>query len=97
MPSTIPYIFKQFVEGHRLPERSSLNRDLEKWSKKTGIIILIMFLWVHTIKFLLIQIFSFASDEVNYVTLTLLNLHLTIKNIIPAKARRDRKETRTSP
>ena len=35
----------------------------------------------------------FASEEVNYVTLTLLNLHLAIRNIIPAKARRSRKET----
>jgi hypothetical protein len=37
LPSTFPYIFKQFVEGHRPPERSSWNRDLERWSKKAGI------------------------------------------------------------
>lgn len=37
LPSTFPYIFKQYVEGPRPPERSSWNRDLERWSKKAGI------------------------------------------------------------
>lgn len=37
LPSTFPYIFKHFIEGHRPPERSSWNRDLERWSMKAGI------------------------------------------------------------
>ncbi len=39
----------------------------------------------------------YSVEYANQVTVTLLNLHLAIRNIIPAKARRDRKETRTSP
>lgn len=37
LPSTFPYIFKQFIEGPKPPERSSWNRDLERWSLKAGI------------------------------------------------------------
>ncbi|AKB17054.1 tyrosine-type recombinase/integrase [Methanosarcina sp. WWM596] len=37
LPSTFPYIFKQFCEGHRPPERSSWNRDLARWSLKAEI------------------------------------------------------------
>ncbi|KKG16013.1 integrase [Methanosarcina sp. 2.H.T.1A.6] len=37
LPSTFPYIFKQFIEGHKPPERSSWNRNLERWSLKAGI------------------------------------------------------------
>lgn len=37
LPSTFPYIFKQFAEGCKPPERSSWNRDLERWSQKAGI------------------------------------------------------------
>lgn len=37
LPSTFPYIFKHFIEGNRPPERSSWNRDLERWSKKADI------------------------------------------------------------
>lgn len=41
-------------------------------------------------------LFSFL-ESMNHVTVTLLNLHLAIRNVIPAKANRDRKETRMSP
>lgn len=37
LSSTFPYIFKQFIEGCKPPERSSWNRDLERWSQKAGI------------------------------------------------------------
>jgi len=37
LPSTFPYIFKQFIVGHRPPERSSWNRDLTRWSLKAGL------------------------------------------------------------
>lgn len=37
LPSTFFYIFKQFLEGDRPPERTSWNRDLARWSVKAGI------------------------------------------------------------
>lgn len=37
LPSTFSYIFERFVEGPRPPERTSWNRDLERWSTKAGI------------------------------------------------------------
>lgn len=37
LPSAFPYIFKQFLEGPKPPEQSSWNRDLERWSRKAGI------------------------------------------------------------
>lgn len=37
LPSTFPYIFKDFTEGTRPPENSSWNRDLERWSMWAGI------------------------------------------------------------
>lgn len=37
LPSTFPYIFKQFIEGRKPPESSSWNRDLARWSEKAGI------------------------------------------------------------
>jgi hypothetical protein len=38
LPSTFSYIFRQFTEGERPPERTSWNRDLARWSLRTGII-----------------------------------------------------------
>jgi hypothetical protein len=37
LPSTFAYLFNLFVEGHRPPERTSWNKDLERWSLKAGI------------------------------------------------------------
>lgn len=37
LPSTFSYVFRQFTEGNKPPERSSWNRDLERWSQKAGI------------------------------------------------------------
>ena len=37
LPSTFQYIFKQFTEGCKPPERSSWNRDLARWSENAGI------------------------------------------------------------
>lgn len=38
LPTTFHYMFKQFTEGDKPPERTSWNRDLERWSLKAGII-----------------------------------------------------------
>lgn len=37
LPSTFSYIFKDFINGNRPPDRTSWNRDLERWSMKAGI------------------------------------------------------------
>ena len=37
LPSTFHYMFKQFTEGPRPPERISWYRSLARWSKKAGI------------------------------------------------------------
>ncbi|MHB8101278.1 MAG: tyrosine-type recombinase/integrase [Methanosarcina sp.] len=37
LPSTFAYIFKQFIEGPKPPERSAWNRALARWSLKSGI------------------------------------------------------------
>lgn len=37
LPSTFNYIFKEFIEGKKPPERSSWNRGLQRWSIKAGI------------------------------------------------------------
>jgi integrase len=36
LPATFHYIFNAFISGKRPPEASSWNRDLERWSAKTG-------------------------------------------------------------
>jgi integrase len=37
LPSTFSYIFKDFINGCRPPDRTSWNRDLARWSMKAGI------------------------------------------------------------
>ena len=37
LPSTFSYVFNQFLESSKPPERSSWNRDLARWSVKAGI------------------------------------------------------------
>jgi len=37
LPSTFSYIFRQFTNGRKPPERTSWNRDLARWSVKAGI------------------------------------------------------------
>lgn len=37
LPSTFSYIFKDFINGVRPPDRTSWNRDLARWSAKAGI------------------------------------------------------------
>lgn len=37
LPSTFSYIFKDFINGTRPPDRTSWNRDLARWSAKAGI------------------------------------------------------------
>jgi len=37
LPSTSAYLFKLFLAGKHPPERTSWNKDLERWSLKAGI------------------------------------------------------------
>lgn len=37
LPSTFTYLFKLFLAGKQPPERTSWNKDLERWSLKAGI------------------------------------------------------------
>lgn len=37
LPSTFAYIFKLFTNGKRPPDRTSWNRNLSRWSEKSGI------------------------------------------------------------